>query len=142
MSQYVLVMTILLLGPVGLVAAADQADDIAAVEKGLFQDAKGPRWTLQERMERYKVPGVSIAVVRQKKVAWAKGYGLAEAATMLGVDVETLFQAASMSKPIAALIALILADQGRLDIDEDVNKYLKRWKVPAGDFKESKVTVR
>lgn len=133
-----------LLVPLGLVAAEEeQTDDIAQVEKGLFKDQKGPRYAIQDRMKYHKVPGVSIAVIRDKVVAWAKGYGSAEAAKNISVGVDTLFQAASMSKPIAALLALFLADSGQIDIDEDVNKYLKRWKVPANDFtKKKKVTVR
>ena len=127
-----------------LVATAEQpADDIAKVEKGLFKDPKGPRWTIQERLEFHQVPGVSVAVVRDKKIAWAKGYGIAEVGSKAPVSIQTLFQAASMSKPIAALLALLLADQGKLDIDEDVNKYLKRWKVPDNAFtRKKKVTIR
>jgi CubicO group peptidase (beta-lactamase class C family) len=124
-------------------APEPHADDIARVEKGLFKDPSGPRWTIQERLAFHKVPGVSIAVIRNKKVAWAKGYGTTEAGGKAAVTIETLFQAASMSKPIAALLALLLGQQGLLDIDEDVNRYLRRWKVPANDFtRKKKVTVR
>jgi CubicO group peptidase (beta-lactamase class C family) len=126
-----------------LVRGEGQSDDIAQVEKGLFKDADGPRWTLQERLKFHKVPGVSVAVIRDKKVAWAKAYGKAEAGKADDLDEDTLLQAASMSKPVAALLALLLAEQGQLDIDADVNKYLKRWQVPVNDFtKKKKVTVR
>jgi CubicO group peptidase (beta-lactamase class C family) len=130
--------------PLGFVAAAEeQEDDIAQVEKGLFAKAKGPRYTIQDRMKYHKVPGVSVAVIRDKAVAWAKGYGLAEANKNVPIGVDTLFQAASMSKPIAALLALLLANSGQFDIDEDVNKYLKRYSVPVNSFtKKKKVTVR
>ncbi len=130
--------------PFGLLdAVQEKGDGIEQVERGLFRDASGPRWTIEERMRVHKVPGVSVAVVRGKKVAWAKGYGVAEAGGKTPVTIATLFQAASMSKPIAALLALLLADQGRIDIDEDVNKYLRRWKLADNGFtKNKKVTVR
>src|SRR5437868_3015788 len=80
--------------------------EIAAIEKGLFTDPKGPRFTIAERMDKHKVPGVSVAVIRNNRVHWAKGYGHTEADGGPAVTVETLFQAASLSKPIAALLAL------------------------------------
>lgn len=62
-------------------------------------------YTLQELMEKVRVPGVSVAVIRDFKVHWAKAYGVADVTTDARVDSETLFQAASISKPVAAMAA-------------------------------------
>jgi CubicO group peptidase (beta-lactamase class C family) len=101
------------------------------------------QWTITERLAFYKVPGVSIAVINNGAIEWARGYGVAEAGTAQPVTVDTLFQAASISKPVAAMGALRLVEEGKLSLDEDVNKSLTSWKVPENDFtKEKKVTLR
>ncbi|MFN0085353.1 MAG: DUF6265 family protein [Blastocatellia bacterium] len=110
----------------------------AVVVKGRTRPAR-----LSEQMAKYNVPGVSVAVINNGKLEWAKGYGLAEAGGATPVTPETLFQAASISKPVAALAALRLVEQGKLTLDEDVNLKLKSWKAPENDFtKEQKVTLR
>lgn len=101
------------------------------------------RFTLAERMAHYKVPGVSIALINDGVIEWAKGYGVADDSTKRAVTTETLFQAASISKPVAAMLALQLVDKGMIDLDENVNTYLKSWQVPDNDFTaEEKVNVR
>ncbi|MEQ8534019.1 MAG: serine hydrolase domain-containing protein [Imperialibacter sp.] len=100
-------------------------------------------YTLAERMAHYNVPGVSIAVVKDGKISWARGYGTANSHTGSLVDVNTLFQAGSISKPIAALAALKLAGEGKVELDADVNTYLTSWKVPDSEFTQTeKVTLR
>lgn len=122
--------------------------EIKAIENGLMPaiQIKGEplkQFSLTERMDHYKVPGVSIAVVRNGKLHWAKGYGVANTETGQEVDAYTLFQAGSISKPLAALSALKLAEEGIIDLDEDVNNYLKNWKVSGNEFtKDEKVTLR
>ena len=99
-------------------------------------------FNIQERMEYYKVPGVSIAVVENGEIRWAKGYGYANTNTGKKVDNNTLFQAGSISKPIAALAALKLIENDSLELDKDVNYYLKNWQVPESNFtKIEKVTI-
>jgi CubicO group peptidase (beta-lactamase class C family) len=128
--------------------SADLPVEISAIEAGLRPviQVKGDsliQYSIVERMEHYKVPGLSIAVVENGKVKWAKGYGIANSDSGTKVDVNTLFQAGSISKPIAALSALKLAENGDIDLDEDVNEYLKDWQIPENDFmKEEKVTLR
>ena len=75
---------------------------------------------------------------------WAWGYGhLTNDQTSAAIDEHTLFQAGSISKPIAAFGALILVQQGKISLDADVNLYLKRWKVPENELtKTEKVTLR
>ncbi len=100
------------------------------------------KWSIAERLEFYHVPGVSVAVVSGGKLDWARGYGLA-AAKGKPVDAATLFQAASISKPVSSMVALHLVDQGKLSLDEDINLKLRSWKVPENEFtKTEKVTLR
>ena len=102
-----------------------------------------PRASLAERMEAYSVPGVSVAVIRDFKIEWAKGYGVQDKETGSPVTPETVFQAASISKTVAAAAALACAEQGLLDLDEDINLKLKSWRVPENEFTaENKVTLR
>jgi CubicO group peptidase (beta-lactamase class C family) len=98
---------------------------------------------LTDRMQHYHVPGMSIAFFDHGQIVWARGYGQADVLTGRPVTPETLFQAGSISKPIAALGALKLAEQGKLNLDENINETLKSWKLPENEFtKEQKVTLR
>jgi len=100
-------------------------------------------FSITERMKHYKVPGLSIAVVNNGKLAWAKGYGIANKHTKQVVNENTLFQAGSISKPIAALAALKLVQEKKVLLDTDVNQYLSRWKVPQSKYTEQQpVTLR
>jgi CubicO group peptidase (beta-lactamase class C family) len=122
-------------------------DRIARVENGLLpgtvikgQDAS---MKLAERMAYHKVPGVSIAVINEGKIEWAKGYGVLEAKSSNAVTTETRFQAASISKPVAAMASLALVEQGELSLDESVNSKLTSWHLPDNEFtKSEKVTLR
>jgi CubicO group peptidase (beta-lactamase class C family) len=101
------------------------------------------RLSLAALMELYKVPALSIAVIDDYKIVWAKGYGTIGTGATSPVTTKTLFQAGSISKPVAATGALYLVEQGKLSLDEDVNRKLKTWKVPENEFtKEQKVTLR
>lgn len=122
-------------------------DEISAIENGLLPQfiEKGNsslKMNIYDRMEHYNVPGVSIAVVKDGKLLWAKGYGIANTETGDSVTTETIFQAGSISKPLAALGALKLVQEGKMELDEDINTYLTGWKVPENKFTESeKVTL-
>lgn len=122
--------------------------EINAIENGLLKgiQVKGDTvetFNILDRMKVHNVPGASIAIIKDGKIAWAKGYGIANTDNGKEVDVNTLFQAGSISKPIAALAALKLVDEGTLDLDEDVSSYLKSWKLPDSKFTETeKVTLR
>jgi CubicO group peptidase (beta-lactamase class C family) len=98
---------------------------------------------LHALMELYKVSGLSVAVIDDFKVVWAKGYGFADPSGKTPVTTRTLFQAASISKPVTAMAALHLVEHGKLTLDEDVNRKLVNWKVPESEFtKDQKVTLR
>lgn len=117
-------------------APAEVQARIARVESGL-------KMTLAERMAFYKVPGLGIAVIHGGAIEWAKGYGVREAGQPTPVDTDTLFQAASISKPVAAMAALKLVQGGKLALDEDVNRKLSTWKLPENEFTAGeKVTLR
>ncbi len=92
--------------------------------------AVGERHGVRERMARYDVPGLSVAVVRGGHVDWAQGYGRRAAGGADSVTTSTLFQAASISKPLTAALALRLADQGRLSLDADLGTLLRSWTIP------------
>src|SRR5262249_48068629 len=117
---------------------ASSADRIQSVEHGLVPSVRihGEKVTgmnLRERMTRWKVPEISVAVIDGASLAWARAYGTTEAGGPDSVTVETLFQAGSVSKPIAAMTALHCVEAGRLELDEDVNRRLASWKIPASD---------
>jgi len=134
--------------PAPTVAGEDVAARIRQVEEGLLPPSiiagqPLPTMSLAERMQYFRVPGVSIAVVNQGRIEWAKGYGLAEAGTDRVVDPATLFQAASISKPVATLAALRLVEAGKLALDESVNQRLTSWRVPESELaRDSLVTLR
>ncbi|MBV9539447.1 MAG: beta-lactamase family protein [Acidisphaera sp.] len=91
----------------------------------------GPRAcrTLQERMAAAHVPGVSVAVIHNGDIAWAQGFGVMRVGGP-PVTAATLFQAGSISKPVAAMGALRLVQEGKLSLDRDVNQELRSWKIP------------
>lgn len=99
--------------------------------------------SLKQFMDAFKVPGLSVAVIDNYQIAWAKGFGVAESDGSTLVTAKTLFQAGSISKPVAAVGAMWLVEHGKLSLDEDVNQKLKTWKVPENNFtKDQKVTLR
>jgi CubicO group peptidase (beta-lactamase class C family) len=140
-----------------LVSCVSQKEDlqlaqrIQRIENGLLEFVPGPpgdagaptRMSLAERMATHKIPGVSIAVIRGGRIEWAKGYGVLKAGADSPVMPDSLFQAASTTKMLTAATALHFVGQGRLDLDRDVNDYLKSWKIPDSDLtREKKVTLR
>jgi CubicO group peptidase (beta-lactamase class C family) len=101
------------------------------------------KYSLLDRMRYYEVPGASVAVIDQGKVAWSKGYGLLEEGKDTAVNTETRFQAASISKSFTALAVMSLVKRGLLNLDSNVNDYLVSWKIPESSFtKDEKVTIR
>ena len=98
---------------------------------------------VQALLKQFNVPGVSIAVIKDFKVTAAYAYGLADVDTAARVTPDTMFQAASISKPVAAMVSLKAVQDGRFGLDQDINTILKSWKVPTGDFtRERPVTPR
>jgi CubicO group peptidase (beta-lactamase class C family) len=105
--------------------------NISLVEKNLVGpvQTKGTRgWTIAQRMAHYKVNGLSIAVIHNYKIEWAKGYGWADKSNKTPVTITTLFQAGSISKSLNAAGILKLNQQSKIDLYADINKYLRSWK--------------
>jgi CubicO group peptidase (beta-lactamase class C family) len=92
-----------------------------------------PGLTLDAAMQKLGVPGMSIAVIKDFEIHWSRGYGVADTASGVKVAPDTLFQAASISKPVAAMAVLKAVQDGRFTLDQDINTILTSWKVPAGD---------
>src|SRR5687768_17684755 len=89
--------------------------------------------TLSALMQKLSVPGVSIAVIRDFDIHWTRGYGLADVTSQAKVEPDTLFQAASISKPVAAMAVLKAVQDGKFTLDQDVNTILTSWKVPSSE---------
>lgn len=102
----------------------------------------GPKASLTNRMAYYHTPGVSIAVVNNFKIDWARGFGVREWGKRIPVTESTLFEAGSISKPIFAMGVMKLVQEGKLDLDKEVNSYLTSWKVPANGAWQPHVTLR
>jgi len=123
--------------------AADVTAETVLLKLQVEENQPPLELTLKQLMDAYNVPGLSVAVIDNYKIVWAKGFGVTESGGHTPVTTKTLFQAGSISKPVAAVGAMWLVEHGKLSLDEDVNKKLKTWKVPENEFtKEQKVTLR
>jgi CubicO group peptidase (beta-lactamase class C family) len=133
-------------------ADIELAQRIRNVENGLVEsDLSTPQAdpasqktrSIPDRMAGLKIPGVSLAAIDNYKIDWTKSYGILKAENSAPVKTDSLFEAASTSKLIVAAIALRFVEAGKLDLDTDVNAYLKSWKVPDNEFTtDKKVTLR
>jgi CubicO group peptidase (beta-lactamase class C family) len=97
---------------------------------GWAQTGNGDTWSLVERMRHYNINGLSIAVIHNYQIEWAKGYGFADVSEKRPVTENTLFQAASISKSLNSVGILKLVQDKKLDLDTDINNYLVSWKFP------------
>lgn len=125
------------------------AEAVAQIIASMRASGAGPgvapsdEFTLESRMAHWSVPGVSIAVVDSGRIIWSRGFGVKEVGTNDSVMPTTVFQAASLSKPLAATAMLRMVDQGHLDLDLPVYHYLRSWAVPQGrQTTEHPVTLR
>ena len=107
-----------------------------------FQGRYGPPQPLDKRMAYYHTPGVSISVINEFEIEWARGFGLCETGKSIAVTPSTLFQAGSISKPIFALAVMRLVEDNHLDLDGDVNNYLTSWQVPPNGTWQPRITLR
>ncbi|WP_051719122.1 serine hydrolase domain-containing protein [Hymenobacter sp. IS2118] len=93
-----------------------------------------PGWNLRDRMKFHRVPGLSIAVIRNYQIDWVKAYGWADTTARTPVTPTTMFSAGSISKLVAAGAALLLVQQHTLDLDRPINTYLKSWQLAENNF--------
>lgn len=83
-----------------------------------------------------------MAVIDGGDIAWARGYGVRDADHPDAVTSETVFQAGSVSKPVAAMAALRLVEEGRLTLDDDIGRWLTSWRVPSIGSWQPRLTLR
>lgn len=131
----------------GLQAQKPIDDKIKQVESSLYpllqiEDSIYRPSTIEQRLKDLGINGMSVAVINNYKLEWAKGYGMADVKSNKPVTAATLFLAGSISKSVNALGVLKLADQKKIDLQKNINEYLRSWKIPEDSFtKNKKITV-
>ncbi len=121
---------------------------IKTAENGLlksivFEGEKPERMKLTDRMAYYKVPGVSISVIDNFQIEWAKGYGFTKLDGQDPVTIFSIFQAASISQAVTAAGALTLVARDDIGLDVNINDYLQSWTLPENQLtQKDKVTLR
>ena len=123
---------------VALIAGLSAPPASAVSSPGAFaQRLDEDRW-----LAAYEVPGVAVALVRDGQLTWSKGYGLADRTRRVPVTPDTVFQVGSVSKPVTAWGVMRLVQQGKLELDAPVDRYLTRWHLPPAPFDADGVTIR
>jgi CubicO group peptidase (beta-lactamase class C family) len=82
-----------------------------------------------------KIPGMSVAIIKNQKLLWAKGFGFADLENRIPATPDTLFHLASITKTFAATLIMQLVEQGKLDLDEPMSHYSR-------DFKDDSVKIK
>lgn len=109
----------------------------------VLENKKPIKTSIFNEMKRYNIPGVSLAAIHNGKIIWIKTYGFKDAKTKEKLLPEHLLQAASISKPFTVIGALTLVNEKKLELDKNINNYLKGWSVPLNSFtNENPVTAR
>jgi CubicO group peptidase (beta-lactamase class C family) len=123
-----------------------EAERIARVESQVSAGIRGEdpiELTIQQWMETFKIPGLSVAVFDRYALVWAKTYGTTKPGGPEPVTLDTLFQAGSISKPVTAMAALHFVEAGKWSLDRNINDKLRSWKLPENEFtSKHKVTLR
>ncbi len=98
---------------------------------------------IEDLLNKYHIPGASIAIANNGTIIWSKGFGMADIATRRLVNNTTLFQACSITKTLTSTAVLMLIAQKNISLDQPVNNYLKRWKIPENRFTQKRpITIR
>jgi len=128
------------------ISALPQSNDstVTEIENGLLPCTLIEGETslnLQDRMSYYKVPGISITIISNYQIDRTLNYGVMDADIQNPVSDETLFNVGSLSKGVASLAVLGLVENGKVDLNEDINNQLVSWKIPENEYtKQNKVT--
>jgi CubicO group peptidase (beta-lactamase class C family) len=127
------------LAPQGI-APPSHLDKLRLLPPVLIKGEAG--YSIDERMRHHKVEAVSVAVVKDFRIVWTEARGFADREARVPATTATLFQAGSISKPVAAAGVLRRVEKGELQLDRDVNEYLKSWRVPDNELTaKQKVTL-
>ncbi len=110
-------------------------------EESTIPGQDGSPSPVHQRMEQTCTPALSVGVMDNFDVAWARGFGTL-AAGHEPATAHTPFQSGSISKPVFALAVMKLAETGIIDLDTDVNSYLKSWQLTGKDGWQPRVTLR
>lgn len=153
--KYIMILrfltTILFFGFIGVSSSetlTPTSPQIKRFEHGLIDKMKrgaerGKLWSVEDRLAAHEVPGVAVAIIENAEIVWAKGYGTKLAGSDIKVNADTVFSVGSVSKMINAALILRLVAEKKIDLDADVNTYLRSWKVPENSYtKFKKVTLR
>jgi CubicO group peptidase (beta-lactamase class C family) len=119
---------------IALTAAASAAG--ASGEGSFARHLDEDRW-----LAAFDVPGVAVALVRNGRPTWSQGYGQAIRARDVAVTPDTVFMVGSISKPVTAWGVMRLVQQGKLDLQAPVERYLTRWHLPKSSFDADGVTI-
>lgn len=98
--------------------------------------------TVEKALRQHNVPGASVAVMKNGAVSWARGYGMADPAQGTPVTPATVFDAASIAKPVTAWGIMTLVEDGVLDLDAPIEHYVTRWHLPPSEFDQDQITIR
>ncbi|MBR9918593.1 beta-lactamase family protein [bacterium] len=115
---------------------------IAHIEYGLYPiynlEGYNNFKTIPQLMKEYGISGLSMAFVDSGKIAWTKCYGFADVKDSVKMGPATLLRAASLSKPMTAMAALHLVEEGKIKLNTDINTYLKGWKLPESEYTQDR----
>jgi len=119
-------------------------DNVVAVK---FEGKPIPVWeekeALSDLMNQFNVPGIGIVLINNYEIEWSKFIGVQDLNSKIEVNSQTLFEAASTTKTLVTVAALHFVEKGLIDLETDVNDYLKDWKIPENEFtKNEKVTLK
>lgn len=92
---------------------------------------------INPQLEKYKLPGFSVVVFENYEIVYSKQFGVKSVNSKEKIDKNTAFSTASISKPITALLCFMLEEKGLINLDEPIDKYLKRWHLPKSKFTEN-----
>ena len=136
-----MLLAVMLLASIEPAASRDANADLESISQPQAGAAPGSTAALgvEELLDQLNVPGVSISVIWNFAVHWSKGFGTADALSPRPVTPRTLFQAASISKPVTAVAAVLLAEANQLDLDADVSHFLKSWALPQSNWRSTAV---
>jgi len=145
MRVCLLIVSLILVAAAGIVFGNNTAKGVErGMDKGASVQAFEAR--LDERvpgmMQAYGIPGANIALIKGGETVLRKAYGYADLGTGSKMTTDTILRVESISKPVTAWGVMKLVEQGRLELDVPVRKYLKNWRLPESAFAEEKITVR